>query len=216
MSSMRTDKENEDLDSTEFPDDGSSVQASQAVIGPKISIRGEIIGKEDILIQGYIEGKVDFTKHKLTVGKGGTLKANAVANEIVINGNVEGDVFGEKRVTIMKEGNLQGNIVAGSVSIEAGAQFHGSIEMDISKRPIDVAKAKSAPANTATTAQIAAASRSKVKRALAKEARLSEKESSARLEAAASQEKAKRALVRERRAVDNGELQELLKKRDSK
>lgn len=106
-----------------------------AVIGPKIKFKGELIGEEDLLVQGQIEGTIDLKSHNLTVGEQGTIKANAVAKTIVIEGNVEGDLFGEEKVIIKQSSNVTGNIVAERVALEDGAKFRGSIDMNTKTKP---------------------------------------------------------------------------------
>jgi len=106
-----------------------------AVIGPKIKFKGELIGEEDLLVQGEIEGTIDLKSHNLTVGKQGVLKANAVAKTIIIEGSVEGDLFGEERIVIKESSNVSGNIVAERVALEDGAKFRGSIDMNTKTKP---------------------------------------------------------------------------------
>ena len=101
-----------------------------AVIGPSIVVKGELSGEEDVLIQGRVEGEVDLGQNNLIVGKEGFAKANVRARTITIEGEVEGDLFGEERVIIRQSGNIRGNINAPRVSLEDGARFKGSIDME--------------------------------------------------------------------------------------
>jgi cytoskeletal protein CcmA (bactofilin family) len=101
-----------------------------AIIGSKIRIRGELIGDEDLTVQGYIEGTIDLKENCLTIGKEGTLKADVSAKTITVEGQVEGDLYGEDRVVISETSVVQGNIVAERLKIEEGARFRGSIDMD--------------------------------------------------------------------------------------
>lgn len=122
-----------------------------AVIGPKIKFKGELIGEEDLLVQGQIEGTIDLKSHNLTVGKQGVLKANAVAKTIVIEGNVEGDLFGEEKVVIKESSNVSGNIVAERVALEDGAKFRGSIDMNTKTKPDFIAQSSSSSKNSSDT-----------------------------------------------------------------
>lgn len=104
----------------------------KATIGPKIRFKGELIGEEDLLVHGTVEGTIDLKGHNLTVGEQGVLLANVSAKTVTIEGRVEGDVFGEERITIRSSSNVQGNIKAERVVLEDGAKFRGSIDMDVS------------------------------------------------------------------------------------
>lgn len=110
-----------------------------AVIGPKIRFKGELVGEEDLVIQGKVDGTVDLKGHNLTVGEHGVIKANVMAKTITIKGTVEGDVFGEERIAILSSSNVKGNLTAERVVLEDGAKFRGSIDMDMEdakdKRP---------------------------------------------------------------------------------
>ncbi len=102
-----------------------------AVIGPKIRFKGELVGEEDLLIQGQIDGTIDLKGNNLTIGKQGVIKANILAKTVTIEGNVEGDVFGQERIAIRSSSNVKGNLVAERVVLEDGAKFRGSIDMDV-------------------------------------------------------------------------------------
>lgn len=105
-----------------------------ATIGPKIRFKGELVGEEDLLVQGKVEGTIDLKGHKLTVGEKGVLHANVSAKMVTIEGRVEGDVFGEECIAIRASSHVQGNIKAERVILEDGAKFRGSIDMDMDDR----------------------------------------------------------------------------------
>lgn len=112
-------------------DEASSLRA---VIGSKICFKGELTGEEDLLIQGRVEGTVDLKGHNLTVGKQGVVKANLMAKTITIEGTVEGDLFAQERISIKASSEVTGNLVADRVTLEDGAKFRGTIEMESTKR----------------------------------------------------------------------------------
>ncbi len=111
-----------------------------AVIGPKIRVKGELVGEEDLLIQGQVEGTIDLKDNNLTVGEQGVIKANVLAKTITIEGDVEGDIFGQERISILASSNVKGNVVADRVTLEDGAKFRGSIDMDVEARRSDFQK----------------------------------------------------------------------------
>lgn len=101
-----------------------------AVIGPKITFKGEIIGEEDLLVQGKVEGSIDLKGNHLIIGQQGVVKANLMAKTITIEGTVEGDLIGQERIEIKASSNVKGNLIATRVTLEDGAKFRGSIDMD--------------------------------------------------------------------------------------
>ena len=100
------------------------------MIGPSIKIKGEVTGDEDLVIQGKVEGTIDLNDHEVSVGQSGQVFADIKAKVIKIDGEVTGDIAGNEKVVISKSGNVRGNIVAPRVTLEDGAIFKGSIDMD--------------------------------------------------------------------------------------
>ena len=100
------------------------------MIGPSITIKGEISGDEDLLVQGKVEGSINLKGNVLSVGESGQVQADIQAQVVKIEGKVTGDITGDEKVVISKSGNVRGNIVAPRVTLEDGANFKGSIDMD--------------------------------------------------------------------------------------
>ena len=100
------------------------------MIGPGVKIEGQIISDENLVIEGKVNGSITAKNHEVTVGKSGNLKANISANIVNIEGVVKGDISGAEKVVISKTGNVLGNIQSPRVTLEDGAKFKGSIEMD--------------------------------------------------------------------------------------
>lgn len=100
-----------------------------AVIGPTITVKGEITGKENLEIQGRLEGTIDMKEHRVTVGEKGSVKADVHAKSIHVAGEVEGNLLGDDEVVLRESGRLLGNITAARVTLEDGSKFKGSIDM---------------------------------------------------------------------------------------
>ena len=113
---------------TSTPRSGTGRDA--AVIGPSIHIDGDVRGEEDLLIEGEINGTLQLKSNSLTVGPQGKVRADVYAHSIFVDGLVEGDLFGSERVAIRKGAQVRGNVTSPRVSLEDGAKFKGSIEMD--------------------------------------------------------------------------------------
>jgi cytoskeletal protein CcmA (bactofilin family) len=101
-----------------------------AVIGSSIHINGDLRGDEDLRIEGNVSGTVELKNSVLTIGREGRVKAGVFAKSIAVDGETKGDLYATERVSIHVNARVQGNIYAPKVSIEEGAHFKGSIEMD--------------------------------------------------------------------------------------
>jgi cytoskeletal protein CcmA (bactofilin family) len=110
---------------------GNPIEARRecATIGASISIKGDLTGEEDLLIQGRVEGKVDLKQNNVTIGKNGRVKADIYGKLVAVEGEVEGNLVGQDQIIVRSTGDVRGNISAPRVSIEAGARFKGSIDM---------------------------------------------------------------------------------------
>ncbi len=117
------------------------------MIGPSIVIKGTVTGDEDLLVQGKVEGSIELGNHEVTVGQSGQVKADIQAKVVRIDGAVAGDVKGNEKVVISKSGNVRGNIVAPRVTLEDGAIFKGSIDMDPGEETVSVSLASSKPSS---------------------------------------------------------------------
>ena len=126
----------------------SKHSTTTATIGSSIQINGDVSGDEDLIIEGQVEGNVNLKGHNVIIGKNGRVNANIEANNIVVEGELNGDMNGDEKVIIRETGNVHGNIVSPRVTLEDGAMFKGSIEME--PRQMNVVK-KNAPNETVET-----------------------------------------------------------------
>ena len=99
------------------------------MIGPTVYIKGDLSGQEDLIIEGRVEGTIELRQHHVTVGKNGKVKADIHGKTITIEGEVQGNLYGEEQVVLRQTGTVRGNITAPRVSLEDGSNFKGSIDM---------------------------------------------------------------------------------------
>lgn len=101
----------------------------QATIGKSLVIKGEVTGSEALYIDGRVEGSINLTGNRVTVGRNGVVSANITAREVVVIGKVKGNLTASDRVDIRNEGSLVGDVIAQRISIEDGAYFKGGIDI---------------------------------------------------------------------------------------
>jgi cytoskeletal protein CcmA (bactofilin family) len=104
-------------------------RVSAATVGKAVKIVGQIYSKEDLFVDGEIEGTVEALEHKLTIGPHGTVHAAIKAREVVALGNITGNVEASDKIEIHKEAKLVGDIRTARIIIEDGAYFKGSIDI---------------------------------------------------------------------------------------
>jgi len=99
-----------------------------AVIGPSMNIKGEIRSREELFVDGEVEGLLE-SQSLLTVGPNGKVRANIKAREVVVFGSVRGNVDVTEKIAIRDNGSVIGDIKTAGISIDDGAYFKGSIDI---------------------------------------------------------------------------------------
>ena len=104
-------------------------RVSAATIGKAVRVVGQIYSKEDLYVDGEIEGTVEALEHKLTIGPHGAVHAGIKARDVVALGSIIGNVEASDKIEIHKEAKLVGDIRTSRIIIEDGAYFKGSIDI---------------------------------------------------------------------------------------
>jgi cytoskeletal protein CcmA (bactofilin family) len=105
------------------------IERDMVNIGKSVVIKGELMGSEDLTIEGHVEGKIELKDHVLTIGPNGKIKAAVFAKAVIVLGEVNGNVTASEKVDIRDGGSVDGDIVSPRVAIAEGAHFRGSVDM---------------------------------------------------------------------------------------
>src|ERR1039458_5235393 len=97
-------------------------------IGKAVKVVGQIFSREDLYVDGEVEGTVEALEHKLTIGPNGTVRATIKAREVVALGAIHGNVEATDKIEIRKDAKLTGDIRTARIIIEDGAYFKGTVE----------------------------------------------------------------------------------------
>ncbi len=131
------------------------------MLGKSVIVKGQIFSREDLTIDGEVEGTVELQEHRLTVGPNGKVLASVKAREIVVLGTIHGNVETTDKIDIRKEAKLVGDIKTARIVIEDGAYFKGNIDIVRAEVPRPVAppapKPQPVPAAPAASAPAMAA-----------------------------------------------------------
>jgi len=101
-----------------------------ASIGKSIHVKGELSGSEDLAIEGRVEGKINLSGCRVTIGASGQVTADIVAKSVIVAGTVKGRVQAEERVEVAASGNLLGDVRSPRVVLVDGAKFKGAVDME--------------------------------------------------------------------------------------
>lgn len=100
-----------------------------AMIGKSVVVKGQLFSREDLYIDGEVEGSVEMPESRLTVGPNGKVAASVKAREIVVVGTIHGNVEAVEKIEIRKDAKLVGDIKTVRIVIEDNAFFKGSVDI---------------------------------------------------------------------------------------
>jgi cytoskeletal protein CcmA (bactofilin family) len=104
-----------------------------SLLSKNVRIEGEIQGPENLHVEGYLKGAVELSGD-IFIGNTGIVEADVEAKNIVIQGEVTGNVKAHQQLEIHPTGKLVGDCSAASIDIKEGAVFEGRSNMIKSSR----------------------------------------------------------------------------------
>jgi cytoskeletal protein CcmA (bactofilin family) len=106
-----------------------AVENGPARIGKSVVICGEIKGSEDLIVDGRVEGTVNLSESRLTVGPTAEVSADLSAKDVLILGHVQGNVVASGRVELRAGCVMEGDIKALRLAVEDNAVFRGKVDL---------------------------------------------------------------------------------------
>jgi cytoskeletal protein CcmA (bactofilin family) len=123
--------------------------SEKSEISRKIIVKGEITGAEALFVDGKVEGSINLPKNLVTVGENGQISADIMAREVVVRGNILGNVISD-RVEVRTEGSLTGDVATQRIKVDEGAFFKGRIDIQKPDQPAEKTKSAAGANGSAT------------------------------------------------------------------
>jgi cytoskeletal protein CcmA (bactofilin family) len=124
------------------------------LIGRNASVQGDIEFCGGLHVDGCVAGGVraqlsDGTRAgeraraaaSLSVSEHGVIEGSVQAPDVVVNGRVNGDIFGSERVVLGSKAKVQGNVHYGVIEMALGAEISGKLVPQCNKSPVEGAEA---------------------------------------------------------------------------
>ncbi len=127
-------------------------KAGMANIGKSISIKGDVLGDEDTVIEGRVEGRIELKNHHLTIGPTGDVQGEVAAKQVTIVGRVAGNVVATERIELRDSGRIEGDLTTPRLLVQEGSQMNGKISM----KPVSGMSAPPTQATATPSVQIKA------------------------------------------------------------
>lgn len=106
-----------------------AAENGQARIGKSVIIRGEVKGNEDLIIDGRVEGTVTLNESRLTIGSSASVAADLSAKDVLILGQVHGNILASGRVELRAGSIVEGDVHANRLAVEDNAIFRGKVDL---------------------------------------------------------------------------------------
>ena len=108
--------------------DKGTATGTTSLLSKEVKIEGDIQGNENLQIEGKLKGSIKITGD-IYVGPTGVVEANVEADNVVIQGQISGNVTARKQLQIQASGELMGDCTAQTIDIREGALFEGRSKM---------------------------------------------------------------------------------------
>lgn len=114
----------EEIASTEL-----NIHDVHTILGPESTFEGKLIFEGTVRIDGNFKGEIQ-TDGILVIGQSANVQAQINVGNIVINGEVTGDIIARSLVEIHAPAKVRGNITTPQLMISKGVIFEGSSKME--------------------------------------------------------------------------------------
>lgn len=103
--------------------------ALKTTIGENTEIIGDMTEDNDVVLQGKFNGKMSLNA-LLFVKSTGCIKGSVKTENMILEGEVEGDIVVRDKIEVRASGRFNGKLICKQIAIEEGAFFQGNISMD--------------------------------------------------------------------------------------
>ncbi|MCP3980918.1 MAG: polymer-forming cytoskeletal protein [bacterium] len=114
------------------------------VVPPALHVRGEVVVRQDVVIESNFEGTLCAPLHVVTVEAGARVMGEVDAAAVVVNGTVVGQIRAGAKIVVGPQGLVDGEVRAPSIVFAEGARVRGTINQDAAQPATVSTKAKAA------------------------------------------------------------------------
>ena len=122
-----------------------------SVIGKGTEFEGTIRTKETIRVEGFVKGNI-ISEGTVIVGNGGNVDGKIEAANILIGGEVHGELFATEKIEANSSGRIFGNLHTKGLIVDEKALFQGTCEMTGREEVKTAKEPEKAPEATQETA----------------------------------------------------------------
>jgi cytoskeletal protein CcmA (bactofilin family) len=100
----------------------------ETVVGEGATIDGTLRSERSIRVRGSVQGEIESSQ-QVIVEEAAQVQARITGQTVAVYGEVNGAIIATGRVEIASTARVTGEVTAGTLSIQEGAYFEGSLKM---------------------------------------------------------------------------------------
>ncbi len=108
--------------------DKGNTGGTTSLLSKEVKIEGDIQGSENLQVEGKFKGSIKLAGD-INIGPTGVVEADIEADNVIIQGQLSGNVTARKQLQIQSSGQLLGDCMVQSIDIREGALFEGRSKM---------------------------------------------------------------------------------------
>ncbi|MGB9764294.1 MAG: bactofilin family protein [Candidatus Saccharicenans sp.] len=89
--------------------------------------KGELSFKGSFRIEGYFQGKI-ISDSLLIVGEKGQVEADVSVGQLIINGEIKGNLQAKERIEVHNKGRVYGTLISPRLIVEEGAYLEATCQ----------------------------------------------------------------------------------------
>ena len=117
------------MTSTDAKDHSPEAWARAARLGQALEFSGELRGREDLVLQGRVRGNILLAENDILIAESARVEGDIQVRDIIVRGEVTGNITASGRAVIEKTGRLSGDLAASVIAVEDGARFKGGVKI---------------------------------------------------------------------------------------
>jgi cytoskeletal protein CcmA (bactofilin family) len=104
----------------------SEADVRTLIIGPGVSVKGEITSCNRLIVEGKIEAKLADCPNVI-IKEGGVFNGESTTENAEVQGSFDGNLVVRGRLLVQATGRVSGKIAYGDIEIERGGKISGEI-----------------------------------------------------------------------------------------